>query len=66
MAIDVSVYNVQGYIHKIETLEKYEYPFERLKRIENQYKEDPEKKEEEKKEEEEKKLEEIKEEKEED
>ncbi len=34
MACDVSGYNVQGYMHKIEALERYEFPFERLKRVE--------------------------------
>jgi len=37
MAADVSGYNVQGYIHKLETLRRYEFPFERLKRVEEQY-----------------------------
>lgn len=56
MASDISAYNVQSYIHKLEKLEKYQYPFERLKHIEKQYAEtgsDPneeEKKEEPKKE----------------
>lgn len=30
---DISEYNVQAYIHKLELLEEYEYPFERLKHI---------------------------------
>ena len=38
MACDVSAYNVQGYIHKLETLKPYEFPFERLRRVEEQYK----------------------------
>lgn len=60
MASDISAYNVQQYIHKLEKLSKYEYPFERLKHIENQYKPDPE--EEEKKDgDDSNKLEEIKE-----
>jgi hypothetical protein len=29
---------VQGYIHKLETLKPYEFPFERLRRVEEQYK----------------------------
>jgi dynein assembly factor 3 len=37
MASDISAYNVQAYIHKLEKLTKYEYPFERLKHIEKQY-----------------------------
>lgn len=61
MACDISAYNVQGYIHKLEKLSKYEYPFERLKHIENQYKDDGGE-EEKKKDDEENKLEEIKEE----
>lgn len=38
MACDISAYNVQGYIHKLETLRPYEFPFERLKRVEESYK----------------------------
>lgn len=30
---DISEYNVHAYIHKLEDLEKYDYPFERLKEI---------------------------------
>ena len=30
---DISEYNVQQYIHKLEELERYEYPFERLKHV---------------------------------
>ena len=37
MACDISAYNVQGYIHKLETLKDYEFPFERLRRVEEQY-----------------------------
>lgn len=37
MACDISAYNVQGYIHKLETLQRYEFPFERLKRVEESY-----------------------------
>lgn len=33
MSTDVSAYNVQGYIHKLETLKEYLYPFERLKKV---------------------------------
>ena len=46
------MYNVQNYIHKLEKLKEFEFPFERFKKIE-------EKKEEESKEE--PKVEEIKE-----
>ena len=50
--MDISAYNVQGYLHRLEHMTKYEFPFERLKYVENQYKKDPEEeKEEEKKEE---------------
>ncbi len=38
MASDISSYNVQGWLHKLETLTTYEYPFERLKRIKEEYK----------------------------
>jgi len=38
MASDIAAYNIQGWIHKLETLKKYEYPFERLKRIQEEYK----------------------------
>lgn len=55
--MDICCYNVQGYIHKLETLQRYEYPFERLKHIKKEYEENKE--EEKKEEEEEKKLEEI-------
>ena len=48
-ASDVCAYNVQGYIHKLETLEEYVYPFERLKRIEKEYEKEEDKKEEDKK-----------------
>jgi Domain of unknown function (DUF4471) len=34
MAFDISAYNVQGYIHKLENLQQYEFPFERLRRVE--------------------------------
>lgn len=27
MACDISAYNVQGYVHKLETLRTYEFPF---------------------------------------
>lgn len=37
MACDISAYNVQGYIHKLETLREYEFPFERLRRVEESY-----------------------------
>jgi Domain of unknown function (DUF4471) len=37
MAADISGYNVQGYIHKLETLKPYEFPFERLRRVEESY-----------------------------
>lgn len=37
MACDISAYNVQGYIHKLETLTDYQFPFERLRRVEEQY-----------------------------
>ena len=37
MAADVSAYNVQGYIHKLETLKDYQFPFERLRMVEEQY-----------------------------
>lgn len=37
MAFDISAYNVQGYIHKMENLQQYEFPFERLRRVEEQY-----------------------------
>lgn len=37
MACDISSYNVQGYIHKLDTLETYEFPFERLRRVEESY-----------------------------
>lgn len=37
MAFDISAYNVQGYIHKLENLQQYEFPFERLRRVEEQY-----------------------------
>ena len=40
MTSDISAYTVQGYIHKLETLNRYEYPFERLKRLRDQQKED--------------------------
>ena len=30
---DISEYNVQSYIHKLEELEEYEYPFERLRHV---------------------------------
>jgi len=30
---DISEYTVTSYIHKLEELEKYEYPFERLKHV---------------------------------
>lgn len=35
MASDITAYNVQQYIHNIDKLVKYVYPFERLKHIEN-------------------------------
>ena len=38
MACDVSGYNVQSYIHKLELLAPYIFPFERLRRVEEQYK----------------------------
>lgn len=63
MAGDISAYNVQSFIYKIENLKKWEYPFERLKHIKKQYDEmgsDPN--EEEKKQDTEQKLEAIKEE----
>ncbi len=44
MACDISSYNVQNFIHKIEKLDKYEFPFERLKHVEEQYKPDEEEK----------------------
>jgi hypothetical protein len=34
MASDISSYNVQGFIHKLETLRDYEFPFERLRAVE--------------------------------
>jgi len=34
MACDVSGYNVQSYIHKLELLTPYVFPFERLRRVE--------------------------------
>jgi len=37
MACDVSGYNVQSYIHKLELLTPYIFPFERLRRVEEQY-----------------------------
>ena len=37
MACDISGYNLQGYIHKLETLREYEFPFERLRRVEESY-----------------------------
>ena len=37
MASDVAGYNVQGYIHKLELLTPYIFPFERLRRVEEQY-----------------------------
>ena len=40
MTSDISAYTVQGYIHKLETLNRYEYTFERLKRLRDQQKED--------------------------
>mmetsp|Transcript_17179 Transcript_17179/g.16398 ORF Transcript_17179/g.16398 Transcript_17179/m.16398 type:complete len:132 (+) Transcript_17179:661-1056(+) len=36
-ASDVSEYNLQGYIYKLENLQEYTYPFERLKQIQKQY-----------------------------
>ena len=30
---DISEYTVQSYIHKLEELKDYEYPFERLKQV---------------------------------
>jgi len=30
---DISEYMVQSYIHKLEELEEYNYPFERLKHV---------------------------------
>ena len=59
MASDICEYNVQGYIHKLETMKEYEYPFERLKKIEKEYgldEESKKKKEEAKKKKEEAKL----------
>lgn len=38
MASDICGYNVQGYIYKLETLKDYEFPFERLRMVEEQYK----------------------------
>jgi hypothetical protein len=38
MATDISAYNVQSYIYKLENLKRFEYPFERLKLVEKQYK----------------------------
>lgn len=38
IAQDISQYNISGYIHKLETLREYEFPFERLRRVEEQYK----------------------------
>lgn len=58
MASDISVYNFNNYTYKIENVKEYEYPFERLKAVEEQYKDDGKDKEGETKEE---KLEEIKE-----
>lgn len=59
MASDITSYNVQGYIHKLENLEEYEFPFERLRRVEEEFKDN-------KGSEEEKKIEEVNEEDEED
>jgi len=36
-AADIALYIVQRYIHKLEELEDYDYPFERIKHIEEQY-----------------------------
>ncbi|CDW85452.1 arf-like ras superfamily gtpase [Stylonychia lemnae] len=59
MCSDICAYSIGKYMHQLEKLTKFEYPFERLKHIEDQYKEE---KKEDEKEEEEKKLEDIKEE----
>ena len=37
MACDISAYNMQKYIHLLETLRPYEFPFERLRQVEEQY-----------------------------
>jgi len=34
MASDISGYNVQNAIHRLEKADRYEFPFERLKHIE--------------------------------
>ena len=36
-ASDIAAYNVQSFIHRLERLERFEYPFERLKHVEQQY-----------------------------
>ena len=33
----MSEYNLQGYIYKLENLQEYTYPFERLKQIQKEY-----------------------------
>ena len=41
---DVTEYNVQAYIHKLEQMNEYEFPFERLKHILGKQYDDPKKK----------------------
>ena len=36
-AADISLYIVQRYIHKLEELVDYDFPFERIRHIEEQY-----------------------------
>ena len=39
-ASDVAMYNVQNYIHKLEELKDFDFPFERFKHIEKQQEEE--------------------------
>jgi len=61
-AADISLYIVQRYIHKLQELEDYDFPFERIKHIEEQYgynDKDKKKKENEEEEKEEPKIQEL-------